>query len=126
MELCTILLANLDGRGCWGRMDTCICMVGSLCVHLKHHNIVNQLCVCVYVCLVAQSCPTLCDSVDCSPPGSSVHGSSPGKNTAVVSHFLLQGIFPTQGLNLGLPHYRRILYCLSHQLIGYIPQYKMF
>ena len=30
-------------------------------------------------------------------------------------HFLLQGIFPTQGLNLGLPHCRQTLYCLSHQ-----------
>ena len=40
---------------------------------------------------------------------------SPGKNTGVGCHFLLQGIFPTQGLDLGLPHHRQILYCLSHQ-----------
>ena len=40
---------------------------------------------------------------------------SPGKNTGVGSHVLLQGIFPTQGLNLGLPHCRQILYCLSQQ-----------
>ena len=33
----------------------------------------------------------------CSPPGSSVHGGSPGKNTGVTCHALLQGIFPTQG-----------------------------
>ena len=39
----------------------------------------------------------------------------PSKNTEVGSHSLLQGIFPTQGLNLGLPHCRQILYCLSHQ-----------
>ena len=38
-----------------------------------------------------------------------------GKNTGVGSHSLLQGIFPTQGLNSGFLHYRRILYCLSHQ-----------
>ena len=38
----------------------------------------------------------LCDPMDCSPSGSSVHGDSPGKNTGVGSHFLLQGIFPTQ------------------------------
>ena len=31
-------------------------------------------------CLVSQSCPILCDPMDCSPPGSSVHGDSPGKN----------------------------------------------
>ena len=35
------------------------------------------------LCLVAQSCPTLCDSMDCSPPGFSVHGDSPGKDTGV-------------------------------------------
>ena len=40
---------------------------------------------------------------------------SPGKNTGVGCHFLLQEIFLTQGLNPGLPHYRQTLYCLSHQ-----------
>ena len=40
---------------------------------------------------------------------------SPGQNTGVDSHFLLQGIFPTQGSNPGLVHYRRILYQLSHK-----------
>jgi len=60
-------------------------------------------------------CPTLCDPMDCSPPGSSVHGDSPGKNTAVGCHVLLQGIFLTQGLNPGLPHYRQILYHLNHK-----------
>jgi len=38
------------------------------------------------VCLVAQSCPTLCNPVESSPPGSSVHGDSPGKNTGVGCH----------------------------------------
>ena len=106
------------------------------------------VCVCV---LVAQSCPILCDPMDCSLPGSSVHGISlcvcvcvcvyvtcsvmsdflqphamqltrllcpwdfPGKNTEVSHHFLLQGIFPTQGSNPGLSHCRQILYYLSHQ-----------
>ena len=49
--------------------------------------------------LVAQSCPTLCDPMDCSPSGSSVHGDSLGKNTGVGCQALLQGIFPTQGSN---------------------------
>ena len=40
---------------------------------------------------------------------------SSGKNTGVGCHFLLQGIFPTQGLNPGLPYYRHTLYGLSHQ-----------
>ena len=43
-----------------------------------------------------------CDPIDCRPPGSSVHGDSPSKNTGGDCPFLLQGIFPTQGLNLCL------------------------
>ena len=60
-------------------------------------------------------CPTLCDPMDCSLPGSSIHGILQAKNTRVGSHSLLQGIFPTQGLNPGLLHCRQILYCLSQQ-----------
>ena len=55
---------------------------------------------------VPQSCLTLCDPVDCSLPGS---WDSPGKNTGVGCHFLLQGIFMIQGWNLGLPHCRQTL-----------------
>ena len=66
------------------------------------------------LCLAAQSCLILCDPMDYSPPGSSVHWNSPGKNTGMGCHALLQGIFPTQGLNPGLLHCRRILYHLSH------------
>ena len=40
---------------------------------------------------------------------------SPGQNNGVGSHSLLQGIFPTQSLNPGLPHCRWILYQLKHQ-----------
>ena len=53
--------------------------------------------------------------MDCCPPGSSVHGDSSEKNTGVGCHAFLQGIFPTQGLNPGLPHCRWILYHLSYQ-----------
>ena len=67
------------------------------------------------VCLAAQSHPTLCNPMDCSPPGSSVHGDSPGKNTEVGCHALLQEIVPTQGSNPGLSHCRQILYHLSHE-----------
>ena len=49
--------------------------------------------------------------------GSSVHGDAPGKDTGVGCHDLLQGIFPTQGSNAGLPHCRRILYWLSYQVL---------
>ena len=74
----------------------------------------SQLSVCV--CLVSQSCPTLCNPwTDCSLPGSSVHGDSLGKHTGVGCYALLQGIFPTQESNPGLPHCRWILYQLSHQ-----------
>ena len=67
------------------------------------------------LCLVAKLCPTLCDPMDSSPPGSSLHGDSPGKNTGVSCHALLQGIFPTQGWNPGLRCYGRILYQMNHQ-----------
>ena len=50
--------------------------------------------------------------MDCNPPGSSVHGDSPGKNIGVGCHALLQGIFLTQGLYLGLLHCRQIIYRL--------------
>ena len=49
-----------------------------------------------------QSYPTFYDSMDYTPPGSSVHGDSPGKNTREGCHALLQGIFLTQGSNPGL------------------------
>ena len=54
--------------------------------------------------LVVQSCPTLCNPMDCSPPGSSVHGDSPSNNTGMGCHTFLQGIIPTRGVNPGLLH----------------------
>ena len=70
---------------------------------------------CAVLYLVTQSCLTLCDSMVCSPPGSSVLDDSPGKNAGVVRYALPQGIFPIQGSNPGLLHCRQILYHLSHQ-----------
>ena len=58
--------------------------------------------------LTAQSCPTLCDPVNCNLPGSSVHGILQAR-TGVGCHFLLQGILPTQGLNPDLPRSKRLL-----------------
>ena len=49
--------------------------------------------------MCAQLCPTFCDPMNCSLPGSSVHGIFLGNNTGVGCHFLLQGIFLTQGSN---------------------------
>ena len=70
---------------------------------------------CVVLCLVTQSSPTLCDSMDWSLLGCSVHRDSPGKYTGGGCHALLQGIFPNQGSNPGLLHCRWIIYRLSHQ-----------
>ena len=60
------------------------------------------------MCLVTQFCPIPCDPMDCSLSGSSVHGDFLGKKTGVGCHALLQGIFPTQGLNPGLLNCRWI------------------
>ena len=94
----------------------------------------------LHCCSAAKSCLTLCDPMDCSTPGlpvlhyllefaqtplSSVWlfatpwiyspWNFPGQNTGVGSLSLLQGIFPTQRLNPGLPHCRQILYQLNHK-----------
>ena len=62
-------------------------------------------------------------SVKWSEPASLLcPGNSPGKNTGVGCHALLQGIFPTQGWNPGLLPYRQILYCLSHQGSPHLPK----
>ena len=82
------------------------CVFIFLTVSFKEHFLTL---VCVLVTLVAQSCPTLCDPMDCSP------WNSPGQNTGVSSLSLLQPIFPTQESTRGLLHCRRILYQLSYQ-----------
>ena len=76
------------------------------------------VCVCVCVCVYSAAvlrCIWLCDHMDCSPPGFSIHRDSPGTSIRVGCHVLLQRIFPTQGLNPGLPNCRQILYRLSRQ-----------
>ena len=55
----------------------------------------------VFYVKFTQSCPILCEPMDCSLPGSSVYGIFLFKNARVGYHFLLQGIFPTQELNPG-------------------------
>ena len=73
----------------------------------NYHNIANQLC---YCCLVTELCPALFNPMDCSSVKRLCQGDFSGKNTGVGCHFLLLGIFPTQGLNLCLLHCRQILY----------------
>ena len=69
----------------------------------------NQIWIDVYTLLMAvliriTQVQLFCNPMHCSPPGSSVHGDSPGKNTGVGCHALPQGIFQTQGSNPGLLH----------------------
>ena len=63
---------------------------------------------------VTQSCPTLCDPMDCSLPGSSVHRIFQARvlEWGAIS---FSRVFPTQGSNSGLPRCRQTLYPLSHQ-----------
>ena len=65
--------------------------------------------------LVAQSCPTVCDPMDCSLPGSSVHGILQARILEWAAIPFSRGSSQPQGWNLGLLHCRQILYCLSHQ-----------
>ena len=59
--------------------------------------------------LVAQSSPTLCNTMELQPARLLCPWNSPGKNTGVGCQALLQGIYPTQGSNLGLSHCRHVL-----------------
>ena len=79
------------------------------CSALKYWEEINLSKWFFLILKVAQLCPTLCNPMDYNSPWN-----SPGQNTGVDSLSLLQGIFPTQGSNPGLPHSRRILYQLSH------------
>ena len=66
------------------------------------------------LCLATHSCLTLCKLMDYSPPGSSVHGDSPGKKTGVGCHALFQAVSPAQGWNpclLRLLHRRQTTDC---------------
>ena len=88
----TILFPNFLGNALdrRGTIKKSIFAINISTMHLFY----KRLCVCAKS---LQSCLTLCDPMDYSPPGSSVHEDSPGKNTGVGCHALLQGIFPTQG-----------------------------
>ena len=61
-----------------------------------------------------QPCPTLWDPRDCSPPGSSTHRDSPGKNTGVGCRAFLQGIFQSQRSN---SHLLCLLHWQAHSLL---------
>ena len=65
-------------------------------------------------CSVTELCPTLSNPMDCSPPRLLCPWASPGKNTGVGCHFLLQGIFPIQVSNLHLLHWQANSLPLTH------------
>ena len=73
------------------------------------------------VCVRAQSCPTLCNPMACSLPGSSVHGTSLARILDSVAFSYSRGIFPIQGLNLHLLHQQVDSFPLSHLGIPYKP-----
>ena len=78
---------------------------------------VKILCAVIKTCAVCVSCSVLCDSLQphgLQPTRLLCPWDSPGKNTGVDSHALLQGIFPNQRSNPGLLHCKRILYQLSY------------
>ena len=63
---------------------------------------------------VAQLCLTLCDPMDCSLSGSA-HGIFQARVLEWTAISFSRGVFPTQGLNPGLPHCGQMYYRLSHQ-----------
>ena len=77
------LYLQISGRNCIRQ--------SSYCKGVQEIHVFNwAYCLLAVLCLVTQSCLTLCDPTDCGPPGSSVHWDSPGKNPGVGCHFLLQ------------------------------------
>ena len=85
------------------------------CSHeIKRHLLLGRQVMNNIASEVAQSCPTLCDPIDCMQPTRFLcPWDSPGKTTGRGYHFLLQGIFPTQGSNPGLLLCRQMLYHLG-------------
>jgi len=74
--------------------------------------VVIIMAMCCVLCLVVQSCLTLCDPWPVAFQAPLSMGFSRQESWSGLP---CPGIFPTQGLNPGLPHCRQILYCLSHQ-----------
>ena len=101
-------------------------MSKDLGIHLLSKDLINiffilSIFIYIDICMCAQSlqsCLTLCDTTDCSPPGFSVYGILQARILEWVAMLSSTGSSQTQGSNLGLlylPHYRQILYPLNHQ-----------
>ena len=78
---------------------------------------------------VVQSCLTLCDPMNYSLPGSSIHRIFQARILEWAAISFSRGVFPTQGLNLGLLHCRQTLYSLSHRgiptTVRYVAKQRM-
>jgi len=96
----------------------CVYIYICVCIYIYIYVCV---CVCVCVCLVTQLCLTPYNTMDCRLL---CPWESPGKNTRVGCHALLQGILPTQGLNPGVPHCRWYTHTHTHYLLSW-PQHAV-
>ena len=114
---------------CWVSFG-CIAKTGVytyVCIYIYIFHVIHvwcfwciyvYICICTYVYMCGLSGSVMSDSL--RPQGLQhirllCPWDSPGKNTGLGCHALLQGIFPTQGLNPGLPHCRQILHWLNHK-----------
>ena len=88
--------------------NACSTILKGFCEAQRECMRLQSLCCCC--CLVAKSCPTLLQPHGLQPSKFLCPWDFPGKNTGVCCHFLLQGIFLTQGSNPHLLHCRQILY----------------
>ena len=91
----------------------CVCVCMFVCVCVYDHSVVS----------VTQSCLTLGDSMDCSPPGSSVHEISQARILEWVAIPFSRGSSQHRDQNLGLPQCRQILSHLSHRGSPYVTIY---
>ena len=106
------------------------CILIEFFKNITYHSLFPSYITLCCVCTHAQLCPTLWDPMDCSVP---VRLLCPwnfsSKNTGEGCHFLLQGIFPTQGSNpwllLRLLYCRQILYCWATGALCYTPKFLL-
>ena len=108
VQFCLIIISVLESGCLWRFLLNSLSSLDSakFLFHVFRDSIVLWMCM-----LVTQLFLTPCNPMDCSPAGSSAHGILQAIILEWVAiHSLLQGIFPTQGLNPGLLHCRYILF----------------
>ena len=81
----------------------------------EHHSLNARFATIIFTLLLLSNVRLFHKPMNCSSPGSSVNGISQARNITMGCHFLLQGIFLTQGSNPRLLHCRQILYNPSHR-----------